>query len=764
MKQRFKRKFGFTFCSGLYVLGLIVFFYNFRSYQENLVLEFTDKGLKTAALSIPHLLPEDFQDRVLNKNSISFSEEMKIRDKLGSYTARINLPFVYTVVEKNGKFFFSASNVSKKEAQRKKRWYLYPYKTIPDEFVAAYRMQKPVFATYTDQFGVFRSCAIPMFSPGGRVYLACADSDNATIQSRLREAHDLAFYITLFFALLGVPFIFVGFFYLMRIDQWNEDLVDYKDNLEIEVANRTLELEKARDDLIHSREQLLMALQTGKIAVFKWNLAAELIDFTQNLTSGIDNFETPRLSSREFKNKIHQSDRKHVFSKLASYVSGHLDELNVSFRFKFEEESYRWLHLIGKIVERSSTGIGQIIVGIVEDITELKNRETTMQQSQKLEAVGQLAGGIAHDFNNMLQAIIGYAEMVKMSLSEDDDNQDCINSLIEAANKSQTLVSQLLTFSRMSREIKETLDVNLMLDEYITMLERLLGEQIEIVTEFCSDLPYVVADSGQLEQVIINLCVNARDAMEGKGRIIIKTQESKLNESFCIENPWAKPGHFVKIIVKDNGPGISPKELKKIFEPFYTTKEVGKGTGLGLAIVYGVIQKHNGLINLKSELGEGAEFEVYLPASDVLREIKSRTSIEVDESLEGDETILLAEDSELVRNFAGRMLRKAGYNVIFAVNGKEAVEQYKRYKNEIDILVFDIIMPEMTGRSAYEKIKELGGELPVVFCSGYHEEILDSGFYADFYGRFLPKPYKTIDLLRNIRKLLEEQKVRPYEN
>jgi signal transduction histidine kinase/ActR/RegA family two-component response regulator len=762
VRQSLKRKYIFTLCSGLYVLGLIVFFYNFRSHQENLVLEFTDKALKSAALTIPHLLPEDFQDRAKSKDSISFSEEMEIRRKLGSFTARINLPFVYTVVEKNGEFFFSASNVSKKEAQRRKRWYFYPYRTIPDEFVASYRMQKPVFATYIDQFGIFRSCAIPMVSPGGRVYLACADSDNATIQTRLAQARNHAFYITLFFALLGLPFLFVGFLYLVRLDQWNEDLIRYKENLEISVANRTLELEKARDDLIQSREQLLMALQTGKIAVFKWNLGAELIDFTQTMSSELEKFESPRMSSREFKSKIYNADRKLVFSKLASYVSGHLDELNISFRFKFSEENYRWLHLIGRIVERSSTGIGQVVVGIVEDITELKNRETAMQQSQKLEAVGQLAGGIAHDFNNMLQAIIGYAEMVKMSLKDDDDNKDCIDSLIEAANKSQTLVSQLLTFSRMSREIKETLDVNLMLEDYITMLERLLGEQIDIVTEFGSGLPYVVADSGQLEQVIINLCVNARDAMNGKGRIKIKTEKVKINQRFCSENPWAKPGHFVKISVKDNGPGIPPKELKKIFEPFYTTKEVGKGTGLGLAIVYGVIQKHNGLLNLKSELGKGAEFEIYLPASDVLREIKSRTSVEVDESLEGEETILLAEDSELVRNFAGRMLRKAGYKVLFAVNGKEAVEQFKRHKNDVDILVFDIIMPEMTGRSAYEKIKELGGDLPVVFCSGYHEEILDSAFYADFNGRFLPKPYKTADLLRNIRKLLEEQKLRPH--
>jgi signal transduction histidine kinase/CheY-like chemotaxis protein len=756
-----KRKLILLLCTGFYIAGLVAFFYFHRSYQEKVILQLTDERLKSAALSIAHILPADFQDRAEDKSSVSYKEEIKWRRILASHSAQLGISELYTVIEKDDRFYFSASTVSEKEASQSKRWYFMAYDTIPVRFkIAYYNSKEPVFATFSDQWGQFRSCAIPMISPGGRKYLACADSHKEELETRIAQAHNSSFYISLFFSLLGMPVFLMGYYYLIKLDRLNEELVDHRDQLEILAAKRTLELERARDELIHNREQLLLALQTGKISVFKWNLRAEVIEFTQTMLQNLEKFRNTRFSTRFFRRSIHPEDRDMVMRKLAKYISGLTDQFNVDFRIKIEGDNWRWFHIIGKIIERSATGIGQFMVGIVEDITELRNRETSMQQSQKLEAVGQLAGGIAHDFNNMLQAIMGYAEMVQLSLPEDDENYTCIEMLIEAAGKSQTLVRQLLTFSRMSQEVKETLDVNRALEDYSQLVKRLLGPQIELVTELAENVPYVRADSGQFEQVIINLCVNARDAMGGKGKITIKTEEARLSESFCFENPWARSGHYVKISVIDNGPGIAAEDIKKIFEPFYTTKEVGKGTGLGLAIVYGVVQKHDGLLHLESKPGNGASFQIYLPASDIMSELKARTSVEVDSTLEGSETILLAEDSELVRNFAGRMLRKAGYNVIFAIDGQQAVEKFMENKDKIDILVFDIIMPKMTGKAAYEVIKNENDEVPVVFCSGYHEEILDTSFYSDFNGCFIPKPYKTVDLLRSIRRLLDEQKLR----
>ncbi|GAB4282851.1 MAG: hypothetical protein Kow0029_28630 [Candidatus Rifleibacteriota bacterium] len=747
-------------CAGLYILGLAGFFYYHKNYQERIIIQLIDERLKAAALSISHILPDDYQDRAVNASGLTYSEELHWRDVLASHSSALGISLLYSVIEDKGRFFFSASNTSAEEARRQKRWYLLPYDTIPSDFVRAYNMNRPVFATFADQNGKFRSCAIPMLSPGGRRYLACADSKRNELETRIAEAHNSSFLITVCFCILGMPMFIMVYHYLLKLHKINDELIEHRNQLEVMVARRTLELERARDDLIKNREQLMLALQTGKISVFKWNLRAEVIEFTQTMLQDLEKYKNTRFSTRFFRRSIHPEDRDEVMRKLAKYISGLSDQLNVDFRIKIDGGNWRWFHLIGKMVERSSTGIGQFMVGIVEDITELRSRENALQQSQKLEAVGQLAGGIAHDFNNMLQAIIGYAEIVKMSLPEDDENHDCMEMLIEAAGKSQSLVRQLLTFSRMSQEIQETLDVNRAIEEYVEMLKRLLGPQIELVTDLAEGLPYVKANSGQLEQVIINLCVNARDAMNGKGRIIIRSEEVKLNESFSFENPWARAGHFVKFSVIDNGPGIPKEYLKRVFEPFFTTKEVGRGTGLGLAIVYGIVQKHDGLVNIESTPGKGAEFQVYLPVSDVMKELKARTSVEVDERLEGEETILLAEDSELVRNFAGRMLRKAGYKVIFAVDGQEAVDKFKANQGQIDILVFDIIMPRMTGKVAYEKIKAIAPDIPVVFCSGYHEEILDTSFYADFNGCFLPKPYKTADLLKSIRKILDEQDVR----
>ena len=562
--------------------------------------------------------------------------------------------------------------------------------------------------------------------------------------------------IAFFFGLLASPLFYMVFHYLNKVAAINLELRENKNTLEDTVTSRTAELEKARDELLRNREQLLMALQTGRISVFKWDLKLEQIEFTRTMVKSWEKFQQTRFSTRFFKRYIHPDDKNEVMRKLARYISGSADEFIADFRLKFQSGNWRWFHAIGKILERSKTGIGQIMVGIVEDITELKTKEAALQQAQKLEAVGQLAGGIAHDFNNMLQAISGYAEMIKMSLEEDDENQDCIDLLIEAAKKSQALVRQLLTFSRMSQENKENIDVNLSLEDAISMLRRLIGSNIELKTNLGQDIPFIYADAGQFEQIILNLCVNARDAMENQGTIHISSEEVRFNESFCFENPWAKSGHFVKVSVKDNGPGIPKKHLRHVFEPFFTTKEVGKGTGLGLAIVYGIIQKHKGFLHLASEIGKGTEFQLYFPASDIMAELKARTNLEIHKKLEGEETILLAEDAELVRNFAGRMLRKAGYKVLFAVDGQDAVEIFEANKDKIDILVFDIIMPRMTGKQAYEEIKKIRSEIPIVFCSGYHEEILDTEFYTDFKGGFLPKPYKTAELLSKIRELLDK--------
>lgn len=743
-------------CACCYILVLAGFIYHNTSLiKENIISDY-ERKLETSASLIPFILGETYHDVATNEASINVDEELKINRKLGVAAKSMGASFLYTVIEHAGDFYLTSASVDENYKPGDERRFFYHYQDMPQPLINSLRNGEKTFTTSKDQTGGFRTAAIPFKSAGGRKYLACADISLVEITQRIEDVNTRAVVWGAFLSILVLPLFYLVFYYYVKLARINDQLARDRSDLELTTATRTIELEKVRDDLLKNREQLLLALQTGKISIFKWDLKNERIDFSQHIIPGLESLKKKQLSIRFFRRMLHQDDRDEVMTRLAKYVSGSADEFNVDCRLRIDRENYSWFHIIGKIVERSATGIGLSMVGIMEDITELKAREASLQQSQKLEAVGQLAGGIAHDFNNMLQAIIGYAEMIKLSMTEEDENFSAIELLIQAAVKSQALVRQLLTFSRMSQETRENLDLNKTLAELVKMLKRLMGDRIELVTDFADKLPYIVGNAGQLEQVILNLCVNARDAMGDNGRIVISTRETQIDQSFCFENAWAHAGHFVVITVADNGPGIPEENRKKIFEPFFTTKGVGKGTGLGLAIVYGVVQKHEGFINLVSEMGVGTEFQIYLPVSKMIEELKLQGTSDSGVTLEGTETILLAEDAELVRNFAGRMLRKSGYNVIFACDGQEAVELFEKHQDEIDILVFDIVMPRMTGKVAYEHIKKIRSSVPVVFCSGYHEEILDTGFYSNFNGTFLPKPYKTNDLLLRIRSLLDK--------
>jgi len=739
-----------------YILVLTGFLYHNVLLIKEDIADGYDSKLEASASLIPLILGDDYHDVAVNEASLSEDEEFVINRKLGLAAQNTGASFLYTVIEHSGSFYLTSASVDESFKPGSERRFFYRYQDMPQPLINSLKNGVKTFTNSKDPTGGFRTAAIPFKSASGRQYLACADISLLKIDQSIENVIIKAVLLWAFLIILVLPIFYLVFYYYVRLARVNEQLTRDRSDLELTTATRTIELEKVRDDLLKNREQLLLALQTGKISIFKWDLKNEKIDFTQNIIPGLESLKRKCLSIRFFRRMLHKEDRDNVMAKLARYVSGSADDFNVDCRLRIDRENYLWFHVIGKIVERSATGIGLFMVGIMEDITEIKAREASLQQSQKLEAVGQLAGGIAHDFNNMLQAIIGYAEMIKLSITEEDENFSVIELLIQAAMKSQALVRQLLTFSRMSQETRENLDLNKALAELVKMLKRLMGDHIELATDFAEKLPYVVGNMGQLEQVILNLCVNSRDAIAKDGRITISTKETTIDESLCSENSWARAGHFVVVTVADNGPGIPVENRKKIFEPFFTTKGVGKGTGLGLAIVYGVVQKHEGFINLVSEIGVGTEFQIYLPVSRMIEEIKSKGGAADDQNLEGTETILLAEDAELVRNFAGRMLRKAGYKVIFACDGQEAVELFDKHKDEIDILVFDIVMPRMTGKVAYEQIKKIKSYVPVVFCSGYHEEILDTGFYSNFNGTFLPKPYKTKDLLLRIRSLLDK--------
>ncbi|MCH7909258.1 MAG: response regulator [Candidatus Hydrogenedentes bacterium] len=391
------------------------------------------------------------------------------------------------------------------------------------------------------------------------------------------------------------------------------------------------------------------------------------------------------------------------------------------------------------------------------EIADRRQAEDQLRQAQKMEAVGQLAGGVAHDFNNLLFAIRGYTGLAAATLPADSVVRTHLAEVTKASDRASILVRQLLTFSRREPVRPRTLDLREVINDLMKMIRRVIGEHLDLNVTHGSSVNCVNADPGQIEQVLVNLCVNARDAMREGGSITIETRNVTLDEEFAEQNAWAHAGEYVLLSVSDTGAGMSPEVMERIFEPFFTTKEVGEGTGLGLATVYGILKRQDGLIHVESEEGKGSTFNLYFPADS--RELEAAPQGEEDaEVRSGSGTILLAEDDELVRNLAVEILRGAGYRLIVAQDGEEAVQLFTDHSADISFLLLDVIMPRMNGRAAYEKMKEIRDDVPVLFMSGYSYDALRNDTRLDDGFELLEKPFGSATLLRTIRQMMETAK------
>jgi PAS domain S-box-containing protein len=406
-----------------------------------------------------------------------------------------------------------------------------------------------------------------------------------------------------------------------------------------------------------------------------------------------------------------------------------------------------------KTLLRDRNGNEQI-VGLIRDISDYKRLETQLMQSQKMEAIGVLAGGVAHDFNNLLTVIKGYTELLLRNSHPEDINHKDLKEIDGAAERAGSLTSQLLAFSR--KQVIQPVILNLsdVLYETNKMLQRLIGEDIEIACVTRTDLGLVNADRGQIQQIIMNLAVNARDAMPDGGRLTIEIANTDFDEEYVRTHPLAKVGQYVMLAMSDTGIGMDAATQGRIFEPFFTTKAKGKGTGLGLSMVYGIVKQSNGFIWVYSEPGEGTTFKIYLPR--VEGEITPITSeMETDQEFRGSETVLVAEDEVAVRTLAGRILRDRGYNVIEAADGIEALCFAQEYAGEIHLILTDVVMPGMSGRELVSKIEAVRPGIKALYISGYTDNaivrhgILDPGI------AFLQKPFTIDGFARKVRAVID---------
>ncbi len=524
--------------------------------------------------------------------------------------------------------------------------------------------------------------------------------------------------------------------------------------------------EEALWEASEKRKELEAIVNQSPAVVFLWiavkGWPVEFVsDNVQQFGYTPEDFYSRRIL---FADIVHPDDREQVAAEVTRYSKEGREDFVQEYRIITKSDEVCWLD-DRTWARRNSKGVITHYQGIVLDVTKRKRAEeekikiqAQLLQAQKMEAIGTLAGGVAHDFNNMLTAIQGYTDLAMMEIDETDPLYRDLKQIHRAAVRAADLTRQLLLFSRKRPMEFTLLNINRMVEDLLKMLDRLISEDIVINTDPQPDIWTVRCDAGNIEQVIMNLAVNARDAMPDGGKLTIKTKNITLDEEDCKLIHEARPGKFICLSVEDTGAGMDKDVIQHIFEPFFSTKETEKGTGLGLSVVYGIVKQHEGWINVYSEPGKGSMFKVYLPAFSVKLEDGTNEAISLQELQGSGERILLVEDEEGVRDFGMRALGENGYMVFEAANAKEAMESFEKEKGNFHLVFCDVVLPDKSGPQLVEQLLSRKPELLVLLSSGYTDDksqwsmIYERGF------RFLQKPYALDDLLRTIKEVIKHAK------
>jgi PAS domain S-box-containing protein len=448
---------------------------------------------------------------------------------------------------------------------------------------------------------------------------------------------------------------------------------------------------------------------------------------------------------------VHPGDREALRAiEAKAFAGGGVTEME--YRIIRPDGSVRNIHDRGQVT-RQEAGKPVQVTGMVMDITERRSLEEQLRQSQKMEAVGRLAGGVAHDFNNMLNVILGHCELLAENLPAGHPQQGRVDKIKEAAIRSANLTGQLLAFSRKQLRVPKVLDINATVGGLTSMLGSMIGDDIELVIRPGRKLGLVKADPGQIEQMVMNLAVNSRDAMPNGGQVVIETSNVEVGENLADHQP-VPAGSYVMLAVSDTGCGIRPEIKDHIFEPFYTTKKQGQGTGLGLSMVYGIVEQSEGHIRVLSEPRRGTTFEIYLPRAEGPPETIAETAEEA--ILDGEETILIAEDELLLAELMHMTLESAGYIVLEAHNSKEAIALAQKHKGNVDLLLTDVVMSGGTnGLELAANLRSLRPGLKILYMTGYTADLIGQKGLAELQTRLLQKPFSTTSLRRKIRAVLD---------
>ena len=517
------------------------------------------------------------------------------------------------------------------------------------------------------------------------------------------------------------------------------------------VSKDITERSKTEEALRKSEEKYRQLIEHSSEAIFI--LTNGRVTFANSRTEKMFGYPLDDLQLISFINLVISEDREMVFDRQKAILQGDNSAVNHSFRIVNHEGATIW-------VEANSVAIvwdnSDAILNFMRDITKQKKTETKLLQAQKMESIGTLAGGIAHDFNNLLMGIQGHASLALLKLDKNDPNYDHVKTIETLVLSGANLTKQLLGFARGGKYEVKRVDLNALIDKTSQTIGR-TKKEIRIHRNLEDNLWPTDVDQGQIEQVLLNLFVNAWQAMPGGGDLYIETKNILLDENRF--KPFSgKSGRYVKISVTDTGVGMDEKTRERIFEPFFTTREMGRGTGLGLASVYGIIKNHNGFINVYSEKGQGSTFNIYIPASlqKDKRDQQAPSDTEIDLSPRS-ETILIVDDEAMILDVASDMLKTLGYTVITAKDGPTAISLYQEQMNSIDLVILDMVMPEMSGGEVFDELKKINPHAKVLLSSGYSlngqaSRIIDRGCDG-----FIQKPFTIGDISRQLRIILDKQ-------
>jgi PAS domain S-box-containing protein len=502
-----------------------------------------------------------------------------------------------------------------------------------------------------------------------------------------------------------------------------------------------------------SNERFQAVVRATNDAVRDWDIATGTVWWNEGAETqfGLDNADTGS-GLRTWSSRIHPDDRDGVLDSLDRDLASGDTQWSARYRFRRGDGSYVVVADRGQIVRDQAGKAVRFLAGM-RDVTELRALEEQLRQSQRLEAVGQLTCGGAHDFNTLLTVMLGNAEVLEEELADDPRRQSLAAMIVSAAQRGADLTQRLLAFARKQALSPASVDVNQLISGMNQLLHRALTESIEIALYPGNSLWPALVDPAQLENALLNLSLNARDAMPQGGRLTIETENVELDEEFCARHSDVRPGRYVLVAVTDTGSGIAPEHMSRLFEPFFTTKAKGKGTGLGLPMVYGFIKQSGGHIGIYSEVGHGTAVRMYLPRTP---DDTPTVSLPVlDDSVpRGTEVVLLVEDDRLVRHYVAEQLESLGYRVLLAENGAAALPMVQQ-GDAIDLLLTDVIMPGMSGRELADAARVLRPGLKVLYCSGYSEDAIIHQGRLDPGVQLLAKPFRRGELARRVREVLD---------